>query len=220
MIDIIPSILVSSKQEFLTQITALDHAVTHLQLDIADGHFVPNTTWSEPEIVHHIDDYTFELHLMDESPLETITLWKDISSVTRFIIHIESVEDIAAAITHVQMYGREVFLALNPNTPLSTIHHYIDLIDGVLFMGVTPGFQGQKLIPEVLRKIAQCRTTYPELYTELDGGVHEDTLHAIIESGVHAICPGSLVFKREHSPADQIAYIKNQLEKLDNQKTR
>jgi pentose-5-phosphate-3-epimerase len=114
MITIIPSILVQTKQDFLAQLSALEHRVTHLQLDIADGKFVPNITWGEPDVVRTIEGYTFELHLMDESPLETIALWRDVSPVTRFIIHVESVTDISTTIAHAQTYGREVFLALNP----------------------------------------------------------------------------------------------------------
>lgn len=214
MITIIPSILVQTKQDFLSQLSALEHRVTHLQLDIADGKFVPNITWGEPDVVRTIEGYTFELHLMDESPLETIALWRDVSPVTRFIIHVESVTDISTTIAHAQTYGREVFLALNPDTALSTIHDYVGTIDGVLFMGVIPGFQGQILIPDVLTKISECRSTYPHLYTELDGGVSEDTLAKIVASGVHAICPGSLVFKRDGTAAEQIMYIKNQISQI------
>ncbi len=216
MIDIIPSVLVKSEQEFLTQLNLLDHAVTHVQLDIADGTFVPNTTWAETATVTHIEGYTFELHLMVASPLEVIAEWSNIPSVTRFIIHAESVDNVVETIAHARTYTRQIFIALNPDTSLEDIQGVEQNIDGILFMGVNPGFQGQKLIPSVLEKISECRKKYPEIYTELDGGVHEDTLEAIVRSGVHAICPGSLVFKRKHTPSEQILYIKNQLEKLDN----
>ncbi len=214
MIDIIPSILVKTKSEFLSQISLVDHAVTHLQLDIADGNFVPNTTWSEPEIIRHSEGYTFELHLMVEHPLEVIAEWSTVTNVTRYIVHFESEDNIEEVISHIQAsigLKREVFIALNPETRLSALERIADRIDGVLFMGVTPGFQGQTLIPAVLEKITQCRTIHPHLYTELDGGVHEDTLEAITGSGVHAICPGSLVFHRKTSPREQILFIKNQL---------
>ncbi len=214
MIAIIPSILVKTKNEFLSQISLLEHSVTHLQLDIADGNFVSNTTWSEPEIIRHSEGYTFELHLMVEHPLEVIAEWSTVANVTKYIVHFESEDNIEEVISHIQASNglkREVFIALNPETQLSALERIADRIDGVLFMGVTPGFQGQKLIPAVLEKITQCRNRYPHLYTELDGGVHEDTLEAIVKSGVHAICPGSLVFKREQKPSEQIIFIKNQL---------
>ncbi len=211
MIDIIPSILVKTRQEFIKEIDSLEHVVPHVQLDIADGIFVPNTTWGEPEIIRHIDGYTLELHLMVKDPLETIALWNDIPQITRYIIHYESVADAVAAITHAKNTKKEVFIALNPETTLEVLTPIHRLIEGVLFMGVHPGFQGQPLIPEVLEKIAVCRETYPELYTELDGGVQENTLQAIAESGVQAICPGSLVFKRQSPPHEQIMFIKSKL---------
>lgn len=216
MLNIIPSILVSTKEEFLSQLETLQHAVNHLQLDIADGKFVPNTTWAESAIVNEIEDYTFELHLMVHNPLEVISEWKNIPNVTRFIIHVESVENLVQTIEQVRVFDKEIFIALKPETSITPIENMIDEIDGVLFMGVTPGFQGQKLIPQVLEKITECRKKYPDLYTELDGGVAEDTLEEIVKSGVHAICPGSLVFKREHSASEQILFIKNQLMRLIN----
>ncbi len=173
--------------------------------------FVPNTTWADPETVRHIDGYTVELHLMVKDPLETIALWNDIPQVTRYIIHYESTEDVVAVITHAKSTAKEVFIALNPETTLDVLTPIHHLIDGVLFMGVRPGFQGQSLIPEVLEKIAVCRETYPALYTELDGGVQEETLPAIASCGVHAICPGSLVFRRESPAHEQIMFIKSTL---------
>lgn len=216
MIDIIPSVLVSNKQEFLSQIQALDHSVGHLQLDIADGIFVPNTTWADPHVVEGIEGYTFELHLMVSSPLEVIEKWANIQCVTRFIIHSESVENLPEIIQHARLHNKEIFIALKPETSLKKLEAVHDTIDGVLFMGVTPGFQGQKLIPQVLTKIIECGKKYPNLYTELDGGVQEDTLETIAKSGVHAICPGSLVFKQKQNAHKQIILIKNQLAKLAN----
>ncbi|HRH23931.1 MAG TPA: hypothetical protein PK295_04885 [Candidatus Magasanikbacteria bacterium] len=217
MIDIIPSILVQSEKEFLAQLASLEHAVPHVQLDIADGAFVSNTTWAEPEIVRHVERYTCELHLMVRYPLEVIVEWITVPQVTKFIVHVESTDNIEETISHIQASDelkRDVFVALNPETELTMLEKIVNSINGVLFMGVTPGFQGQKLIPAVLEKIAQCRKKYPHLYTELDGGVHEETLKDIVHSGVHAICPGSLVFKRQHSAAEQITLIKNNISNL------
>ena len=142
MIDIIPSILVQTKDEFLAQIASLEHAVPHVQLDIADGAFVSNTTWAEPEIVHHVDGYTCELHLMVHYPLEVIAEWITVPQVTRFIVHVESTDNIEETISHIRASDelkREVFVALNPETELTVLEKIVDSIDGVLFMGVTPG---------------------------------------------------------------------------------
>ena len=49
--EIIPSVLIQSEQEFLDQTQSVLGAVNMIQLDIADGKFVPNTTWADPEVV-------------------------------------------------------------------------------------------------------------------------------------------------------------------------
>jgi pentose-5-phosphate-3-epimerase len=45
MVQIIPSMLVQTEKDFKDQITAIKGAVEMVQIDLADGKFVPNTTW-------------------------------------------------------------------------------------------------------------------------------------------------------------------------------
>ena len=86
-----------------------------------------------------------------------------------------------------------------------------------MFMGGTPGKQGQKLMPEVLEKIKQFTSLNPTIFTELDIGVNEQTLPDIYESGIKAICPGSAIFGNERLPEENIARMQQIINSLTDQ---
>jgi ribulose-phosphate 3-epimerase len=210
---IIPSILVQSEQEFLEQISAVKNILDMVQLDIADGKFVDNTTWADPEIVKTIDDINIELHLMIQNPLEEIKRWKDVKQIKRILVHYESVEDFEEIIPELKSYDWEIGIVLNPDTNTAVLLPFLDDIKSVMFMGVIPGKQGQKLIPEVLTKIKNFKSENPDKFTELDGGVNLKTLPDIINSGVDAICPGSTIFRNANTPEENIKILKNIIKK-------
>ena len=92
-------------------------------------------------------------------------------------------------------------LAVNPETPVSAILPLTDKVDSVLFLSVNPGFYGSKFIPEVLDKIAAFRKAHPRLEIGIDGGVKENNIVQIAETGVNVIYIGSAVY-RQPDPAD------------------
>ena len=73
-------------------------------------------------------------------------------------------------------------------------------------MGVIPGSQGQKFIANTLKKIKVLKNK--KLFTEVDGGVNEKNLSAIIKAGADTVCPGSSVFVNERAPAENIKRMK------------
>jgi len=81
-------------------------------------------------------------------------------------------------------------------------------------MGVVPGKQGQRFIPETIERIQEARKRFPHLFIELDGAVNEETLEDIVGSGVNAVCPGSAIFGNERKPAENVARMRELIEKL------
>lgn len=205
MIEIIPSILIQTQQEFETQIKSVEGVLDMIQLDIADGKFVPNTTWADPDVVEKVSTIDIELHLMVQNPMHEIERWTACEQVKRVLIHYETTNgNLASMIQTIKEYGWQVGVVLNPDTPTELINDYIDDLDSIMFMGVVPGFQGQSLIPEVLEKITEFKSLHPTVFTEIDGAVNEETLPNIIASGVDAICPGSAIFKNDRMPAENV----------------
>ncbi|MBH41798.1 MAG: hypothetical protein CL685_03725 [Candidatus Magasanikbacteria bacterium] len=204
MISIIPSILVPDKKTFLTNYTGLGDSVSMIQLDIADGKFVPNATWADPKTVSDTVKTNVELHLMVNDPVAEMKKWVYVRQVTRVLIHVESPHEVAETIRKAKQINWEIGLVLNPNTPTSVLHDFLDDIDLVMFMGVYPGFQGQEFIPETCDRITQTKAKGITLPISVDGGVNEKTIPALVQSGVDIICPGSAVFGNDKTPAENI----------------
>lgn len=212
MIEIIPSILVQTEEEFVHNISGLQNAVEMIQLDIADGVFVENKTWADPEVVQKIE-MAVELHLMVQNPIEELQRWQTVPNIKRIHFHFESLptpEAVDNAIYEIREMGYEVGIALKPETSIDVLDEYINEIDAVLFLSVNPGKQGQPFLPEVLEKIKAFRKKYPNHFIEIDGGVNETTLPEIIKSGVDAICPGSAIFK-SGNPKENVGKMQERL---------
>lgn len=212
MTQIIPSILVQSEDEFRKCLDGLSGAVPHVQLDIADGVFVPNATWGNPDVIRKLKKITVELHLMVANPLSELERWKGVKTITRALFHYESGDDLPKIIQIIQDQGWQAGLVLNPGTPIEVLTPYLNTIQAVQFMGVHPGFQGQEFLHETPGKIQNFKKLGTAHFTELDGGVNEETLPKIIKSGVDAICPGSAVFGNEKSPKENVEKMKTLIE--------
>lgn len=214
MTEIIPSILVRSEEEFVTQLTAVQGVLKMIQLDIADGAFVPNKTWANPRVVEEQVKIDVELHLMVAHPLAEMERWTATEQIKRVFVHFEAVKKLDEVLATIHEYGWDTGVVLNPETPHDVIDEYLSDIDAVLFMGVNPGFQKQQLIPDVLEKMAEFKSLYPDHFISIDGGVNEETLPDIIMAGADAICPGSAIFGNERTPIENIQRMRGIIDGL------
>ena len=190
----------------------LNGSVKQIQLDIADGKFVPNVTWANPTVVKKLRKLDVELHLMVTDPLTELKKWVNVKQVKRVLFHYESPVRHSEIINFAKKNNWQIGIVLNPDTPVNAIEPYLNQLDAVMFMGVHPGFQGQTLIKEVLVKITKFTAKYPKVFTELDGAVNESNLLEIIKTGVNAICPGSAVFGRG-KPSENVKRMQKIIEK-------
>ena len=71
---------------------------------------------------------------------------------------------------------KRLFIALNPETPVSRIKPFLELIDLVLILGVNPGWSGQKFIPSTVNKVNELFQYKKEhdFLIDVDGGVNLD----------------------------------------------
>lgn len=211
---IIPSILVHSEEEFIKQVNAVQNNVDLIQIDIADGKFVPNTTWAEPQTIETYARMSVELHLMVNDPLSTLEKWIDVKNIKRVFIHCESPKNVKRALEFAKINSWEKGLAINPDTDIEKIEPYLNLLDAVMFMGVNPGFQGQGFAHSVLNKIKDFKIKHPEIFVGLDGAVNFATLPEILAVGVDAVCPGSAIFGNQIPPKENIEKMKKIINRL------
>ncbi|MEK7151634.1 MAG: ribulose-phosphate 3-epimerase [Patescibacteria group bacterium] len=195
MIEIIPSILVKTREELLEKIAAIEPHVDRIHLDIADSIFVPNMTILGLEEMEELDtNLKIGVHLMVSKPENHIGHWLE-TLADKFIFHIEATSKPQEIIDAVKEFDRSVGIALNPQTAIAKIEPFVDQIDFVHFMTVEPGFYGGKFVESVVDKIKEFHFLYPDKPIEVDGGITPETAPRLIEAGVTMLVVGSYVWE-------------------------
>jgi len=201
MNTIIPAILTSDFSDFknkLAKLVASDILFPFIQIDVMDGKFVNSTSFKERDEINSLShEFDFELHLMVEHPIAEMETWENVLAVKKVLIPIESKDDILTAIKDARALDWSVGLSVNPETPLDQIDQYIDHIDSVLFLTVTPGAQGNPFIPNVEEKIKKFKDTYAHITVEVDGGVTPENIGQINNWGVDYFCVGNALINQE-----------------------
>lgn len=196
MIEIVPAILVKSKEELNERMSEVEPYVKRVQVDIMDGKFVPNKTVQPEDMKDFKTNLIKEAHLMVNDNEKYVEDFLNLD-FDMIIVHFESCKDIRGIIKKVKERGKKVAIAINPPTPLSAIKDYLDDFDMVLIMTVNPGFSGQGFDPNVLPKIRELRSMRKDLDIEVDGGIKVGTVKLAAEAGANVFASCSGVFKFE-----------------------
>lgn len=152
----------------------------YIHVDIMDGIFVDRVVLSIEETVELFSNSTkpLDIHLMCEHPREYIEALSNLN-VAFFTIHAEIADDKRELISLIHEYGIGAGIAIKIETGVNDIGEYLDSLENVLIMGVTPGYGGQKLALSTVEKISeliQARDKYNYHYKiSLDGGVNDNT---------------------------------------------
>jgi ribulose-phosphate 3-epimerase len=138
-----------------------------------------------------------DVHLMISDPLAYAKPMVD-AGADMLTFHIEAVQAREAAETaeRIRELGVSVGVALNPETPLSTIASCLPIVDMVLVMSVEAGFGGQEFNPIALDKLRVLRQQYPDLLLEIDGGIGPGTIGPAREAGCDLFVVGSAIFRQ------------------------
>ncbi len=196
MVEIIPAILEDRIDLVAQRLKQVEPFVKQVQVDIADGKFVPNRThFSAQDLLGISTSLSIELHMMVKEPTATLPVWCTHPQLNRIIVHVESSRDVRHALDLIRSCGKEACLALNPETRASVIESLAGDFDRLLVMGVHPGHSGQAFLDAVLPKIKFIRMKYSRLPIEVDGGITHDNAKSIVEAGASALVTNTLIFQ-------------------------
>jgi ribulose-phosphate 3-epimerase len=196
------SILSADFGKLAEEVRAVEKAgADWVHLDVMDGHFVPNITIGPKvvEAVRRITNLPLDVHLMIDQPERYLKAFIE-SGADWIGVQVEAAVHLHRTIQNIKELGAKATVVLNPATSLSFIENVLTDVDMVLIMTVNPGFGGQQFISTMLPKVGKCREMIdernPSVLLQVDGGVHEDTIYGLVESGADVFVTGSAIFEK------------------------
>lgn len=174
-----------------------------LQVDVMDGHFVPNLSMGAPVVKHLQTNLPLDIHLMVSNPHDRLKEFFAVGAkhVTFHAEAVTSTADRMHMIEEIRACRATAGIAINPGTPISAIADVVTHVDLVLVMSVHPGFSGQKFMPEVLGKVTALRKAHPDLMIQMDGGIDSITAKECRKAGANNLVSASYIFSAQDRKA-------------------
>ncbi len=189
--EVLPAIIASDQAGLDKMLDRVKDFAGNIMLDLMDGKLVQASSLDFPMRLPKGPRYQF--HVMAVDPIQR--LMDAPEEVDTVVLHAETLDKIGEAIEAAREKKVKLFIALNPETPVSVVEPYLDMLDGVLIMSVHPGQYGAKFLPEQLDKVREIRAKSEIITIEVDGGMNDKTMGAAVDAGANQIASGSYIMK-------------------------
>jgi ribulose-phosphate 3-epimerase len=214
MIIIEPSILSADPLSIGEQAEEVKRCgVDTIQVDVMDGHFVPNITFG-PRLVralHNRVQLKLDVHLMMNEPDRFITLFAD-AGADQLIVHQEASPDLYRILQTIRGLHIRAGVALNPATSIEAVEEILGLVDTIQVMTVNPGYGGQEFIQSELDKIKRLKKMLDKknlrIPIAVDGGINPQTAPLAAKAGARILVAGSSVFNSNAPVAENIVSLR------------
>lgn len=195
--QIYPSLLSADLTRLGEEIDAVVRAgADMLHFDVMDNHYVPNLTFGPLlcQAIHkRFTTLPLDVHLMTK-PVDDLIQQFGKAGATRISIHSDTTHHLDRSLQLIRDQKCKAGIAINPATSIDCIRWCLHRLDFVLIMTVNPGFGGQMLIPDVLKKIELTHKEYPELPICVDGGITTENIRLLAAVGATEFVAGSTIF--------------------------
>ena len=190
-----------------------DLPLDYLHIDVIDGQFAPDFTMGSSiiDVVRKAVSIPFDFHLMVEEPSRIFNSFT-VHPNDYFTIHQETSRNLHRDIVRVKRDLTKVGVALCPATPVESLEYILDDIDMLLLMTVNPGYKGQPLVPQVMKKIERARQIILEnnldIKIAVDGNVSFENIPQMVENGAdHLILGTSSLFRKDMSIKESFSHL-------------
>src|SRR5256714_6707951 len=213
-IEIVPSILSADVGRLTEQVKEAEAAAAdRIQVDVMDGHFVPNLTFGPlvVEAVRRATKLPIEAHLMVERPELFLEAFVK-AGATLIEVQVEATTSLYRTVQTIRELGAKPGVAINPGTPVEDLREILPYVDLVNVMTVEPGFGGQKFIPGSPEKIRRVRALSADVDIEVDGGIDARTAPLVVAAGATVLVAGNSVYGYKGGVAAGIKAIREALD--------
>ena len=196
-IIISPSIMCSTPSDMEAYIRAFEEkGIDTIHFDIMDGHYVPNVMLGvrDYQAIKKMTDIPVDIHMMTTAPDVFIDIFKP-QPRDWVSFHPETTWHPYRLLEKIRSMGCKAGLALAPGYPVEVVREMISVLDFVLVMAVSPGFAGQKMVPDHLDKLTRIKQIIAESGKEIDiiidGNTNAGNAKKMIAAGATGLVVGT-----------------------------
>ncbi len=195
---------------------AEDAGAEGIQIDVMDGHFVPNLTFG-PGVVKSLRrsvGFFLDIHLMIDNPANFLGEFAR-AGANRIIVHQEVCNNLAEILQTIRKLNVEAGVALNPETEVEAVENVLGIADCIQVMTVNPGFAGQRFMEDQLSKVRWLRREVDQRGLKssivVDGGVDMKTAPLAVRAGANVLVAGSSVYNQSGSVAENVVALRKSI---------
>ncbi|NLC93597.1 MAG: ribulose-phosphate 3-epimerase [Treponema sp.] len=195
-----PSLLSADFSDLKNAIKQIENSsASAVHIDVMDGSFVPEITYGQPVVksIRKLTNLPFDVHLMVEHPETQIDSFVK-AGADWITFHLEAAVHSHRLIQQIHENNKKAGISIVPSTPINQLSELLEYADIILVMTVNPGWGGQKLIQSCVDKVAELKRIRQEkgyhYLISVDGGVNNETLPLVIQSGADIVISGSAFF--------------------------